>query len=63
MIRDMLQKFINKKNTTDSVSFSDFFQNASIKEKKDLLTEVAKEANADQRKIIEESKKIHPQSV
>lgn len=39
-----------KEPTTD---FSEFFHNASSAEKKKLLTEVVREANRDQRALIE----------
>jgi hypothetical protein len=37
------------------MSFSDFFRNASRKEKELLFTEIAKEVAEDQKKIINES--------
>lgn len=39
------------KQTTD---FSEFFYNAPASEKKKLLVEVAREANKDQQKVIEQ---------
>ncbi len=46
-------KKLLKKDEKPRTDFSDFFYNASSAEKKKLLTEVIREANKDQRALIE----------
>ena len=53
MIRK-IKSFLGYKDTKKPVTdFSAFFHNASSAEKKKLLTEVVREANRDQRELIE----------
>ncbi len=42
------------KNKPRTDSFSEFFRHASREEKEHMFREVAKEANADQQKVLEE---------
>lgn len=48
-----IKKEKNNKKIQDTNDFSEFFLNASAREKKKLFIEVARLANEDQRKLIE----------
>lgn len=47
-----------KKNS----NFSDFFRNATEEERREVFTKVIKEANAEQRKVMEEALITNPQT-
>lgn len=44
----------NKRNTQTKTDFSDFFYTASARKKKKLMTEVVRQANNDQKKLIKQ---------
>jgi hypothetical protein len=48
-------KIKDKKCKSKYGSFSEFFLNASDKEKKEVITKAARQANEEQRKVFEES--------
>ena len=58
-IRKILGFYAPRKQETD---FSAFFHNASAREKKKLLTQVMRQANADQRALVDSYRKTVPSS-
>lgn len=59
-IKSMINSFKGQRKTR--TDFSDFFHNASAGQKKKLLLEVTKEANEDQKKLIERYNRISGQT-
>lgn len=51
-MKALLKKIFGRAEASKA-GFSSFFRNASEQEKKKLIKEVVREANADQRKILE----------
>ncbi|MDP3792729.1 MAG: hypothetical protein Q8Q89_03280 [bacterium] len=56
----ILKKLFSKKNK--KAEFSGFFRDASMDEKKTLLEKVVREANQDQRDLVEKYDKIYSKS-
>ncbi len=57
----MIKVFINKilgREVASSNDFSAFFRNASARDKKKLLKDVVREANNDQRAVIEKYERM-----
>ncbi len=52
-----IKEMLGFKPKTPTTDFSNFFQNASSGEKKKLILEVAKKANAEQKAVVEAYRK------
>jgi len=59
MIKDIFYKIFNSAAAKQESDFSSFFLNASSGEKKKLLKEVVREANSDQKKLVDNYRKIY----
>ncbi|MBI3255668.1 MAG: hypothetical protein HYZ63_01735 [Candidatus Andersenbacteria bacterium] len=56
---DYIMKFFTSSEPRRAATdFSDFFRSASVKDKEKLLTEVLRDANKDQRDLVERHRRL-----
>lgn len=63
MSRFLVKIFGRQKSSEHHASVSGFVRHASKNEKENLIREVVREANKDQRELIEEYEKVHATKV